>query len=178
MSAKKSIRFRGKRRKKETSQLDITSLLDILVILLVFLLKSYNSTGIIINVPEGITLPLSESKTINNDGVMVQVSATTIWVDDEKVLETEDGFDLKDPTQFDLARHQGSLIVPLYTELVKKRDTVKKIQTLSPEAKAFSGIANLVIDQALKYSFIKKIMYTCAEAGFRQYKFVVMGQEE
>ena len=158
--------------------MDITSLLDILVILLVFLLKSYNSTGLIINVPDGITLPLSKSKTINNDGVMIQVSATTIWVDDEKVLETEDGFDLKDPTHFDLARHEGSLIIPLYTELVKKRDLVKKVQTLSPEAKKFSGIANLIVDQAMKYSFLKKIMYTCAEAGFRQYKFVVMGLEE
>lgn len=178
MSAKRSIRFRGKRQKREVSQLDITSLLDILVILLVFLLKSYNSTGIIINVPEGITLPLSKSETVNNQGVMVQVSPTTLWVDDEKIIDSEEGFDPQDGSLFDLARHGGSLIIPLFTELVKKKDTIKKVQTLSNEAKPFSGIVNLVVDQSMKYSFIKKIMYTCAEAGYRQYKFVVMGQEQ
>ena len=178
MSRKSSIRFRGLKRKKEVAALDITSLLDILVILLVFLLKSYNSTGLIINVPDGITLPLSESKKINTDGVMIQVSDDTIWVDDEKVLETEEGFDLRDTTSFDHARHGGNLIIPLYTELMKKKEMIERIKTLSPEAKKFSGIANLIMDKAMKYSFMKKIMYTCAEAGFKQYKFVVMGHEE
>ena len=178
MGAKKSIRFRGKRRRRETSALDITSLLDILVILLVFLLKSYNTTGVIINVPEGITLPLSASNTINNQGVMVQVSPTTIWVDDAKVLEMVDGFDLGDRTYFDHARHYGSLIIPLYSELVKKKEEIEKVQKLAPGAKKFSGITNLVVDKSMGYTFIKKILYTCAEAGFRQYKFVVMGQED
>ncbi len=177
MSAKRFIRFRGKRRKKTFQELDISSLLDILVIFLVFLLKSYNSSGIVINVPKGILLPPSKSKTLNNHGIIIQVSPTTIWVDDEKVIETEDGFNLKDPTHFDRERHGGNLIIPLYTELMKKKDLIKKIQNYSPEAKSFSGIANLVIDKSMKYSFIKKLMYTCAEAGLKQYKFVVLGEE-
>ena len=177
MSSKRFIRFRGKRRKRETHELDISSLLDILVIFLVFLLKSYNSSGVVINVPKGISLPPSKSKTLNNHGIIIQISPTTIWVDDEKVLETKDGFNFKDPAHFDRKRHGGNLIIPLYTELMKKKDIIKKIQKYSSEAKSFSGVANLVIDKSMKYSFIKKIMYTCAEAGLKQYKFVVLGQE-
>ena len=176
MSAKRFIRFRGKRRKRESHELDISSLLDILVIFLVFLLKSYNSSGIVINVPKGISLPPSKSTTLNNHGIIIQVSTTTIWVDDEKILETENGFNFKDPAHFD-QRYGGNLIIPLYTELMKKKDLIKKVQKYSSEGKSFSGIANLVIDKSMKYNFIKKIMYTCAEAGLKQYKFVVLGQE-
>ena len=177
MSSKRFIRFRGKKRKRESHELDISSLLDILVIFLVFLLKSYNSSGIVINVPKGILLPPSKSKTLNNHGIIIQVSKTTIWVDDETVLETDSGFDVNDPVHFDRERHGGRLIIPLYTELMKKKDLIQKVQRYSAQEGKFSGIANLVIDKSITYSFIKRIMYTCAEAGLKQYKFVVLGQE-
>ena len=77
------IRNRVKRKRTEVLDVDITSLLDILVILLVFLLKSYNSSGVIFNVPKGIKLPYSEAKQLNTPGVIVQVSETKIWVDDQ-----------------------------------------------------------------------------------------------
>ena len=78
MRTTRSIRNRGRRAKKEPIDLDITSLLDILVIMLVFLLKSYNATGIILNVPDDIKLPTSASSDINTQGVVVQVSENKI----------------------------------------------------------------------------------------------------
>lgn len=50
------------KRKRRESELDITSLLDILVILLVFLLKSYNSSELKVNVVDNLNLPSSESR--------------------------------------------------------------------------------------------------------------------
>ena len=175
---KRSIRFRGRREKKEVFDVDITSLLDVLVILLVFLLKSYDSTGLLIQIPDGISLPLSKSKSMNVDAVMVHVSPTTMWIDDETVIETEGGFDFQNPEHFDLSGHGGRLIIPLYSALREKKDTIDKIKTMSPEAKEFSGIVNLVVDKTIKYSFLKKILYTCAEAGFRKYKFVVLSDSD
>lgn len=165
--AKRASRF--SRRKKETVfDIDITSLLDILTILLVFLLQSYNSSGVVINVPKGIELPRSASESLNNFGVNVQVSKTHIWVDDTEVLNSEN----VDNTQiFD---EGGRRIVPLYNELVKIKETIKASEKLSPDAKKFSGIANLVVDKSLKYSYLKRVMYTCAAAGFKEFKFVVM----
>lgn len=169
MRKTRSIRNRGKRPKKEVMEIDITSLLDILVILLVFLLKSYNSSGIILNVPKGIELPNSISQSINTSGVLVQVSPKIIWVDDKEVLN------LENPPRrpFD---HGGRRIIPLYNALVKKKLEVKRVEKSSDQAKKFSGIINLIVDKSLKYSFIKKLMYTAAEAGYRRYKFVVLDQ--
>ena len=171
MARNRSIRNRKARGKKGIIELDITSMLDILVILLVFLLKSYNSSGVTLNVPEGITLPDSKSESLNTAGIMIQVSKDKIWVDSKTVLSSEN----MPKTVYDMQKRR---IIPLYNELVKKKEAIKAISKQAPGAKKFSGIANLIIDKSLKYSYLKKIMFTCAEAGFRQYKFVVLGEDQ
>ncbi|MAX65820.1 MAG: biopolymer transporter ExbD [Bacteriovoracaceae bacterium] len=170
MARTRSIRNKKKRAKKDVIDVDITSLLDILVILLVFLLKSYNSSGITLTIPQGIELPVSKSSSLNNPGVMIQVSKDKIWVDSETILDAED------PPEI-IYDHGKRRIVPLFNELVRKKEQIKATAKQAPQAKPFSGLANLILDKSLKYSYIKKIMYTCAEAGFKEYKFVVMSEE-
>lgn len=165
--AKRASRF-ARRKKTGVFDIDITSLLDILTILLVFLLQSYNSSGVIINVPKGIELPKSASESLNNFGVNIQVSKTQIWVDDTEVLNSDN---LNQSEVFD---EGGRRIVPLYNELIRIKETIKASEKLSPDAKKFSGIANLVVDKSLKFNYLKRVMYTCAAAGFKEYKFVVM----
>lgn len=169
--ARRASRFSNRRTKSKVFDIDITSLLDILTILLVFLLQSYNSSGVIINVPEGIELPRSSSESMNNFGVNIQVSKTNIWVDDKEVLNAETAGEGR---VFD---EGGRRIVPLYEELVRVKETIKQAEKLSPEVKKFSGIANLVVDKTLKYSYLKRVMYTAAAAGFKEFKFVVLTEE-
>ena len=164
----RASRFKNRRRKDSVIDVDITSLLDILTILLVFLLQSYNSSGVIINVPDGIELPRSASESLNNFGVNIQVSKTNIWVDDKEVLTSETA------SQGQVFDEGGRRIVPLYNELIKIKETIKQSEKLSPEAAKFSGIANLVVDKSLKYSYLKRVMYTAAAAGFKEFKFVVL----
>ena len=169
MRLNRSIRNRGRRNKKGPVDIDITSLLDILVIMLVFLLKSYNTTGVILNVPKDITLPTSNSSDVNTSGVVVQVSPSTIGVDDQVILDKED----PKGNPYDQGKRR---IIPLYNELVKKKRIIKQVEKSSPEAQKFSGIINLIVDKTIKYSEVKKILYTAAEAGYRSYKFVVLGE--
>ena len=82
------IRNRGKRRKKTNMDIDITSLLDIITILLVFLIRYYDSSSATLNVPSGVQLPDSITKNLITPGVVIQVSPTTIWVDDVVVLNS------------------------------------------------------------------------------------------
>lgn len=166
----RSIRNRGRRTKIGPLELDITSLLDILVILLVFLLKSYNSSGISFNT-RSIQLPKSESSSLNNPGVIITVAKDKMWVDDKAILESENAI----KASYDMG---GKRIVPLYNELTKKKQTIERIEKSAPNATKFSGIVNLLVDKSIKYSYLKKIMFTCAEAGFRQYKFVVLGENQ
>ncbi len=169
MRKNRSIRNRGRKRKSKVFDLDITSLLDILVILLVFLLQSTSSSGIIMTVAKDVVLPTSTSATPSHEGIIVQVSPTTIWVDDSEVLNIEQN--LRAQTD-----QGGRRIIPLFNELVKRKEIIKLSAKSSPDAKDFGGVVNLVVDKSIKYSFVKKLLYTCAEAGFKEYKFVVMGE--
>lgn len=170
MARSRSIKARRGRKSAKSIDVDITSLLDILTILLVFLLQSFNSSGVVINVPKDIEIPRSSSETINSFGVNVQVSKSQIWVDDKEVINTKDA----DPgTIYD---EGGRRIVPLFNELTKIKETIQQSAKLSPEAKKFSGIANLVVDKSLKYNYLKRVMYTCAAAGFKEFKFVVLSE--
>lgn len=170
MRTKRSIRNRVRRERSNLIDIDITSLLDILVILLVFLLKSYNSSGVVLNVPKGIELPLSASENPNTSGVIVQVSPTTIYVDDEVI------FDSTAKVKGKVFDQGGKRIIPLYNRLVEKKEEIKRVSKQA-DAKKFSGVVNLVVDKSLKYNFVKKLLYTSAEAGFVKYKFVVLGEE-
>lgn len=170
MARTRSIRNQKRRGRKPPMEIDITSLLDILVILLVFLLKSYNSSGVTVDIPKEIKLPMSATQDLNNAGVMIQVSAKKIWVDSETILDMDE----KKTKLYDQGNRR---IIALYDVLVKKKDEINNLNRQVPEAKKFSGIANLIIDKSIKYSYVKKIMYTCAAAGFQKYKFVVLGEE-
>ncbi|MCF8057934.1 MAG: biopolymer transporter ExbD [Bacteriovoracaceae bacterium] len=170
MRLNRSIRNRGRRGKRPPIDLDITSLLDILVIMLVFLLKSYNATGIIMNVPKDITLPTSNSSDVNTSGVVVQVSPSTLWVDNQIILDKEN-------TTGRVYDYGGRRIIPLFNELIKKKNLIKQVEKTAPEAQKFSGVVNLIVDKTIKYSEVKKILFTAAEAGYKSYKFVVLGED-
>ena len=173
MRSQRLIRKRNRSKNTHNFEIDITSLLDILVILLVFLLKSYNSTGMILNVPEEVQLPMSESRKENSSGVTVQVSPAKIWVEDEKIL------DISEVSGDEIGRFydQNEMrIIPLFNNLVQKKQEVQRVEKTIDGAKDFSGILNLVVDKSIKYTYLQKLMYTAAEAGFKKYNFVVQGE--
>lgn len=163
-------RRRNKRRIKEEMELDITSLLDILVILLIFLLQSYNSSGLVFNVQKGIELPLSESKKVNTEGIIVQVSPTNITVDDIQVLDSNN----RPRYLFDQG---GRRIIPLYNALAKKREEINLLHRTVPQSKPFSGVVNFVIDKTIGYNYIKKLFYSAGEAGYKKFNLVVLGEQ-
>ena len=168
---KKQIRKRVRRKKTKAMDIDITSLLDILVVILIFLLKSYSSSTVIINVPDEINLPRSNSQSINQEGVTLQVSSNRIFVDDTEVasLDNPKGmFESGNPLT----------IIPLYNELVRKREDTQNLAKTIEGASPFSGMVNLVMDKSVKYDFLRKLMFTCGEAGFVKFKFVVLSNAE
>lgn len=165
---RQSIRNKSHRKKLGGGDLDITSLLDICTILLCFLIQTFDTNTVQITVPNEITLPTSQTKQINDLGVNIHISATKIWVDNQLILDTSNM-----PSKF---LDQGDrLIIPLFDELMKKKESVQRLNKTVDQAGVFSGLLNLVVDKSIKYSYLKKIMYTAAQAGYKEYKFVVRG---
>jgi biopolymer transport protein ExbD len=142
------------RRKKEDMELDITSLLDVLVILLVFLLKSYNASDLKVNLVKDLVVPDSDARKLGNHAIIVQVDKNkNIYVNKQKVGR---------------AVGNGENIA-LSTKLKELRITSR-----DPAAKKAKAV-NLLFDKSLPYKVLKGVMHTSAIAGYTEFKFIVQG---
>lgn len=147
--------FNKKREKKEPMELDITSLLDILVILLVFLLKSYNASDLKLDLAKSLEVPQSDARKLGSHAVIVQVDKDkNIWIDKKKIGSIPSA---------------GQEIASLLDILKEKKE-----QDRAPAEKK-SKLINLVFDKNTPYQSLQKVMHTSAIAGFTEFKFIVQG---
>lgn len=154
-SRKSSKRPRG----QSSEELDINSLLDVLVILLVFLLNSYNPSDLFVDIPGRLNIPKSETEVLGNATLTMKViSLEEIWIDEIPV---------KDPWgSTDSLKNTLSLNHKTWTE----RLTRTWGETLMKE----KGVPlNLVIDEEVDYDVVKKIMRVASEVGYNQFKLIV-----
>ncbi len=146
----------GRRQKKKELDVDITSLLDILVILLVFLLKSYNASDLKLELAKGISLPRSQSRNLGHHAVVVQVSKKReIYLNNKVIGRIANG------------EEKISTLFNALTEIKKIEDQKEK--------KKRNIKVNIVLDQGLSYGTMKSVMHTAASAGFPEFKFIVTG---
>jgi biopolymer transport protein ExbD len=148
-----------KRRKVELLDLDITSLLDILVILLVFLLKSYNASDLNIDLEKAVRLPLSQAKAMGNHAAIIQITRhKKISINNREIGNI---------TNF------GQKITPLFVALKKIKH--QEDLMLTGNKKNEPKNINIVLDQDIEYSDMKKVMHTASLVGYTNFKFIVRG---
>lgn len=157
------MNFRKYRNKRnvDVEEFDITSLLDILVILLVFLLKSFNDSELTLDLVNELALPYSQSRLQAEHGLIVQVNKRKIVYLNEKKLGSINGYGL--------TRLQKDL-----REEFQKSNARLKAKGLK---EADNKLINLVFDQGLNYLQIHKVLDTVSDAGYGQYKLIVQAPE-
>lgn len=167
-------RFSRMRKEKEEFEIDITSLLDILVILLVFLLKSYNPSDLKLDVVEKLELPASEARALGSTNVMVQIDKNFgVYINNDKIGQ--------------LSKSSPENVGFLYQELEKMKAVEdKKIDEIAArnpgvlsdeeiQKKKETKKINFVMHKELPYGVMRKVMHTATLAGFPQFKFIVKG---
>lgn len=157
------------KRSPSTFKIQITSMVDMFVILLVFLLKSYSTSPVQLTPSKDMTLPASTSMKDPTDVLKLQVSKTAIFVEDKKVMDLKDGVvDVKDVDQNDT-----QFLRTLYTELDGQANKSRTIASKNEEME-FDGKVILQADRALPYELLKKVMYTSMMAGYSDVKIAVL----
>lgn len=161
------------RRLPSTFKIQITSMVDMFVILLVFLLKSYSTSPVNIPPSDKLTLPVSTSLKDPVDVLKVVVSKDGIFVDEKQVVKFDDKGEV---AAGDLDANDTNFIRSLYTELdqqaSKSRDIAKVNETLE-----FDGKVLMQADRGMPYALLRKVMYTSMLAGYSDVKIAVMMQE-
>lgn len=150
-----------RRKKNNEVDVDITSLLDILTILLVFLLQSYNSSDLKLELEKNVNLADSRAREITKFAPVVQVTK-----DSEVYLNNKS-----------LGRLPASgSMDELRTALKSQRDqTAKDNATKTARQKHNEELVNLVFDKDMNYEVVQRVMDDSAHAGYSQFKFIVKG---
>ena len=148
--------------------LNVSSLMDILTILLLFLILSFGSQEQDVAPPKGLTLPDSVSEQPIKLAVAVSISETEIAVEDTVVLALGPGQRLAGGT-LDAKRR----IKPLFDELRKQR---ARLQSGAAQQRGLEGEAEIIYLQAAKgtpFALLDMVLKTAAEAGFAKFRLAV-----
>jgi biopolymer transport protein ExbD len=161
----------------EVNFLNITAMLDIMTIILVFLLKTLGESSAAVPQSDDLRLPNSVIKTQpHQEGVVVTVSKTQILVGDEKVMALP-GRESTAQTGVG-ARYKRSgpndlYIVPLGNALQAARKTdiaVRKAKGLDPS----SSEAIIIADRGTPYRLFIEVLFTLGQSEFGKYHLMVI----
>ena len=158
------------RRKKhkahgENEGLNLTAMMDMFTIILVFLIKQYASAPENIPLSEVLQPPASVTSSEIQPAVTVIVSKTDITIDGEKVADVKNNQIVapagKDPTEAINGRLQK---IVQRLELLEER---------SNGAAQFDGMIMLVVDEETTYELLNSILLVAGRNKFSTYKMIV-----
>ncbi|MEM7154193.1 MAG: biopolymer transporter ExbD [Myxococcota bacterium] len=167
--AKKAAKKAARRNKaEEEGKLNITSLMDIVSIIVVYLLKSYGADPVVIMPTAGQKIPMSKADSPIQDGIPVYISKRSITFNSKKLVQIDENGDIE------AGALQDNLIGPLYDSMAEEADKAKQMAANQGKEDGWSGRIILVGDQNLKFSTLVAVMYTAGRAEFREYAFCVI----
>jgi biopolymer transport protein ExbD len=165
---------RKKRKEREAAgeikELNITAMMDMMTILLVFLLKSFASSSAAITASEDVRPPVSSTRASPRDTVAVTITPKNILVGDKEVVRLNNG-------QIPADLLQGRVVVPLDAAFKKEVDKLKYIADRNPSA-PFSRELSVIGDKKVAYDLLITVLYTAGQNELENYRFVVLQKDE
>ena len=171
--------IRRNKREPEIDFLNITAMLDLMTIILVFMLKSMASSSASIPQSKDLQLPPSIITTeAAQEGVVVIVSKSQILVGEDpnpivllpsREQLAQSGVD----AQYKRSGPNDLFIVPLATALSHARDTDKAIRAakgLDPS----TSEAIIVADTTTPYRLLIEVLFTLGQSEFGKYHLMVL----
>lgn len=165
---------RALRRKPEDNPLRITSLMDALTIILIYLMQSYSSDPVNIPQKEGeMILAKSVSMSDMSDAVDIQVSASTILVRNNAVVNVKNG---RVDANSKRDGPDGFFIDPLFKKL---KEEAKKLKAAEKQGgRKFNGDAIIACHRGIPYRLLAEVLYTSNQAEFKTYTFAIIKLKE
>ena len=147
-----------KRRTTETAEvakLQLTSLIDIFTVLLLFLLKSLVVGGAVVTPFPGVKLPPSSATASFKEAPVVVIAPQQVVVDNVAVCKTED---VANAGELKIDALEGAL-----AELRGKSDALAGREGSD---RKFEGRLIVQADESIPFHVLQKVMYTSQTVGF------------
>ena len=163
---KKEINQAKRRNKKEeNASMGLTSLMDIVSIIVIYLLKTYASDPVLITPIAEQKIPLSAMDAPIKEGIPVYLSSREMIFMEKPIAQLTDG-ELPENVV------QGHTIVPFFEKL--EEETEKSKQVYEQRGEAWVGHLIVIGDEGLKFSTIVDVMYTAGRLEYSEYSFCVI----
>jgi len=155
----------------EIRELNIVAMMDMMTIILVFLLKSYQASAINVNMGADLTIPQSTTQLHPQENITVTVSLKEVAVNDRKVVPVQGG--LIPASVKEGGRADAFYVGAVFDALKKEVDKQKYIARFNKDA-PFTGRINVVADRKIPYRTLMDVLYTAGQAELGEYKFMVL----
>lgn len=148
--------------KNMNSDLNVTPLVDMFVILVLFLVANF-SNGEVLMMTKDINLP----EAANTDELVlapvVMVSKTEVLISGTLVGRVDD-----------LTREEYLNIPALEEKLRDMKKQLEDLHNAAGDSGAFKGDVNIQADKTAQFKIIKRVMFSCASAGYGNISFATM----
>jgi biopolymer transport protein ExbD len=162
-------KFWRQRHDSSAYELQLTAMVDMMTIILIFLLNTYSTSSVQLTPADRLNLPASFSSNPPIEALKLVVAKHGIYLDDEKIIDLNEG--ALNPKDVDTKDQQ--FIRALFTALDKQAQKTKDIAAKNEDMK-FDGKIIIQVDRAVSYKVLKKALYTAAIAGYNDAKFAAV----
>lgn len=150
----------GKKHRSAEGGLSLTSLMDAMTIILLFLLNQFSADGALVTEAEGMKLPESLNTDKPKQATTVVVTKDHITVNN---IEVALGAEYNGPVT------SGYAIQSLYNHL-----DAKASELLDMDASLFEGDILVQGDRGLDYITFMRVVYSASQAGFTKIRLVAV----
>lgn len=136
----------------------LTSLVDVMTILLVFLIKSFSAEGNLVTQSQDLVLPVSSSEKAAQPRSSIEITRSAIISEGHTIIALEE-----------LVQNDSMIIVPLH-------DWMKAVRSRNQNSNTASSLL-IQCDREVEFAVVKKVMFSCSMAGFTDFSVLVIQEE-
>ena len=165
------LRRKEREREGEIEELNITPMLDMMTIILVFLLKSYNSSTLSVSMSNELLPPSSSTSLEPAETATITITKSEITVGDKPAVDL-----INWEVPVAATNPAAPLLITPVSDLLKKEvDRQKFIGKWNQSAK-FEGLLSIIGDREVPYKLLYSVLATAGQNELSKYKFVVLKQ--
>jgi biopolymer transport protein ExbD len=156
--------FQPSKSKKHNTQiegtLNMNSMMDMMTIILLFLLKSYSTTGALATQSESLKLPVSDRELKPKKELNVSVARDVIMINEQPVMKTADV-------------PPNEVMIPLLGQKLTEYAAAEK-QLEMEVGKEFTHEVIIQGDKSINYELLFRVMYTCGQSEFNKMRLLTV----
>ena len=157
MRNSRRIKRMGRNRLK-IGKMNLTSLMDVFTILVLFLLVNSGSVEIL-DAPKEVTLPESRVESKPRETVVIFISPEEVLVQGKLVARVED-----------IVNGEQDVLDPIHARLADLKDNVIGTSTMTV---AGSREVTILADKSVPFMVVKTVMSTCTSQGYENVSLAV-----